>query len=134
MGLVSAALLTLACLACASDPAPVNQPLAPTCLCTGGTCPVTVCDLQIEVLAKSCLPEGVRDVEILLGGHLEPASFQPGFAQRTCGTIARGQSAMLHARADQTWQWSQSIACPPAQAGDSKGPTLVLPLNCRTAP
>ncbi len=113
---------------------PVDSPkVASACQCSPPQpCPTSVCDVQIDVSAKTCGGE-VSEVEVLIGDELEPVAFVPGEPKRTCATIPRGSTRMLRARADSRWQWQEEVACPPAAAGDTIGPTVVRVLNCVAA-
>lgn len=134
----AAGLLALSCAlallwGCA-DGVPLAAVKTPTCKCAPpAPCPTNVCDLQIEVSAKTCTGQ-VSKVEVLVGDELEPEVFTLGNARRTCATVPRGATVALHARSDTTWQWVEDVVCPASAAGDSQGPTVVRVLNCSVAP
>lgn len=125
-GLGLSALLAAGC----ADSVPVDAAKVAACTCPAEGCPKDRCDLQIEVSAASCSKQGVTKVEILVGAELDPGVFVPGTPRRTCATIPRGTVAHLHARADAAWQWDEDVACPPATAQETRGPTLARLLNC----
>lgn len=119
--------------ACVDGVAVDNPKLAGACQCSPpAPCPTNVCDLQIEVSAKSCSGD-VTEVEVMIGDELEPATFAPGVPRRTCATLPRGATRTLRARANTRWQWVEQVACPPAAADDTVGPTVIRVLNCTAA-
>ena len=126
--------VALTALRCADAPVPLDPLPTPTCKCQPpAPCPKDVCDVQIDVAKVTCATE-VGRVEVMIGTTLEPATFFPGEARRTCATIPRGTQARLVARADTLWQWVEQVACPPASAADTAGVTLVRVLSCAVAP
>lgn len=137
-------LLALALLpACDSAPAAPLPAPGLACACQAPqACPANVCDLQIEIAAKSCTGQ-VGDVELMLGNQLDPRTFRVGQPQRTCATIPRGTSLKLWARATRPadagssvldWQWVEDITCPAQAPQDATGPTIARILECNEAP
>lgn len=125
--------LTLALAGCVDGVAPA-APKSPICKCAPpAACPANVCDLQIDVSAKTCSGQ-VSKVEVLIGDELEPEVFEVGTPRRSCATMARGATVSLRARSDTTWQWVEDVVCPAAAMGDVQGPTVVRVLNCTVAP
>lgn len=125
-----AMLVTLMAASCTAEAPTIDAlPLAGPCLCEGGTCPATVCDILLTVEAETC--EGsVEVVEVMLGETLEPTMLAPGQSARTCATIPRGETALMRARADAAWSWEEPIACPAAAPGETQGPTIARILHC----
>ncbi len=126
------AVLCGAAAACAAEAPTLDPlPLATDCACAaaGGSCPVTVCDVQIRVEAATCDGE-LAAVEVLIDGRLEPQVLLPGMAARSCSTVARGATAEIVARADTGWRWLETLTCPAATAGETQGPTLDRVLHC----
>ncbi len=117
--------------ACAAEAPTLDPlPLATDCVCAAaGSCPLTVCDVQILVEADTCGGE-LAAVEVLINGRLEPEVLRSGTAARSCSTVARGATAEIIARADTGWRWLESVACPAATPGESEGPTLERVLHC----
>ena len=130
------AVVTVSLPGCNVEPAQLDPlPFGP-CACQdapGGRCPVSVCDLRVELDKETCGQE-VGVVEIMLGGQLESTIWKPGDQARTCATIPRGEAASFVARADTAWRWREQIACPaPDGAVEKAGPTVVRVLHCKTS-
>lgn len=133
---LAAATLLITLAGCAVEPAALDPlPFGP-CACedAGGQCPVSVCDLRVELDKETCGDE-VGAVEILIGGQLESTIWKPGDRVRTCATIPRGKRVDFVARADTAWRWREEILCPaPDGAAEKAGPTVVRVLHCTTSP
>ena len=129
---ISLWILPLACLVmgCSVESSPMDPLPFGECKCTAEQCPVTVCDIELELDPKTCTGE-VNSVEVLVGAQLEQHIWSPGDKKRTCSTIARGATVELYARADTPWQWREDITCPAPDGGvEANGPTIVRVLQC----
>ncbi|HAN31777.1 MAG TPA: hypothetical protein DCQ06_09295 [Myxococcales bacterium] len=122
--------MTWSLCSCSVEPADLDPlPFGP-CLCEAEQCPVSVCDVELSLDAKSCAGQ-VNSVEVLIAEQLESYIWTPGDKKRTCSTIPRGQTVELYARADSPWQWREEISCPaPDGSNEVSGPTIIRVLQC----